>query len=173
MQVKKQQLESDMEQGTGSKLEKEYVKAAYCHPAYLTYIQSCCGCSVSRVRLFVTPWTAARWLPCPSPFPRLWSSPCPLSQWCHPIISSSVIPFSSCLQSFLASGTFLMSRLFASGGQSIGTSASASVLLMNIQGWLPLGLTGLISLQSKGPSRVFSNTTAQKHQFFRDRKSVV
>ena len=89
-----------------------------------------------------------------------------LSPWCHPIISSSVVPFSSCLQSFLASGSFLMSQLFALGGQSIGASASASVLPMNIQDWIPLGLTGLISLHSKGLSRVFSNTTVPKHQFF-------
>ena len=85
---------------------------------------------------------------------------------CHPTISSSVIPFSSCFQSFPASGSFPMSRLFASGGRSIGASAAASVLPMNIQGWFPLGLTGLISFRSKGLSRVFSNTTVQKHQFF-------
>jgi len=104
--------------------------------------------------------------PCPSPTPRVHSNSCPLSWWCHPTISSSVIPFSSCLQSFLASGSFQMSQLFASGGQSIGVSASPSVLPMNIQNWFPLGLTGWISLQSKGLSRVFSNTTVQKHQFF-------
>ena len=91
-------------------------------------------------------------------------SACPLSQWCHPTISSSVVPFSSCLQSFPASGSFLMSQSFASGDQSI--RASVSVLPMNIQDWIPLGWTGLISLQSKGLSRVFSNTTVQKHQFF-------
>ena len=90
----------------------------------------------------------------------------PLSRWCHPTISSSVVPFSFRLQSFPESGSFPMRWLFTSGGQSIGASASASVLPMNIQGWFPLGLTGLISLQSKGLSRVFSNTTAQKHQFF-------
>ena len=89
-----------------------------------------------------------------------------MSRWCHPAISSSVAPFSSCLQSFPASGSFLMSRLFASGGQSIGALASASALLMNIQDWFPLGLTSLISLQSKGLSRVFSNTTIHKHKFF-------
>ena len=103
---------------------------------------------------------------CPSPTPRTYSVSCPLSQWCHPTISSSVIPFSSCLQSFPASASFLMSQFFASGGQSIGASAIASVLPMNIQGWFPLGWTDLISLQSKGLSRVFSNTTVQKHQFF-------
>ena len=103
--------------------------------------------------------------PCPSPTPRVYLNLCPLSQWCHPTISSSVIPFSSCPQSFPASGSFPMSHLFTSGGQSTGVSASASVLPMNIQNWFPLGLTGLISLQSKGLSRrVFSNTTVQKHQ---------
>ena len=93
-------------------------------------------------------------LPCPSPFPRACSNSCPLSQWCQPTISSSVIPFSSCLQSFPTSGSFLMCWLLASGGQSIGASASESVLPVNIQDWSPLGLTGLISLQSKGFSRV-------------------
>ena len=103
-------------------------------------------------------------LPCPSPTPRVYSNSCPSSQWCYLTISSSIIPFSSCLQSFPASKSFLMSQLFASGGHSIG--ASVSVLPMNIQGWLPLGLTGLISLQFKACSRVFSNTTVQKYQFF-------
>ena len=101
--------------------------------------------------------------PCPSPSPRARSNSHSLSQWCHPTISSSVIPF-SCLQSFPASGSFLMSQLLVSGGQSI--AASASVLPMNIQDWFPLRWTGLTSLQSKGFSRVFSNTTVQKHQFF-------
>ena len=96
-------------------------------------------------------------LPSPSPTPGNCSNSCPLSWWCHPTISSSVVPFSSCLQSFPASGSFARSQFFASGGQSIGVSASASVLPMNIQDWFPLGLTGLISLQSKGLSRVFSN----------------
>ena len=100
------------------------------------------------------------------------SNPCPSSRWCHRTISSSVIPFSSVLQSFPASGSFLMSQFFALGGQSIGVSASASVLPMNIQSWFPLGLTGLISLQSKGLSRVFSNTTVQKHQFFATQLSL-
>ena len=104
--------------------------------------------------------------PCPSPTPRVYPNPCPLSRWCHPTILSSVVPFSSCPQSFPASGSFPMSQLFASGGQSIGVSASTSVLPMNTQGWSPLGWTGLISLQSKGCSRVFSNTTVQKHQLF-------
>ena len=104
--------------------------------------------------------------PCPSPTPRVYPNSCPLSRWCHPTISSSVIPFSSCPQSSPASGSFQMGQLFASGGQSIGVSASTSVLPMNIQDWFPLGWTGWISLQSKGLSRGFSNTTVQKHQFF-------
>ena len=105
-------------------------------------------------------------LPCPSPTPRAYSNSYPLSQWCHPTISSSVVPFSSCLQSFPASGSFPVSQFFASAGQSIGASASGSALPMNIQDWFLLWLTGWISLQSKGLSRVFSNTTVQKHQFF-------
>ena len=104
--------------------------------------------------------------PCPSPTPRVYSNSCPLSWWCHPTISCSVVPFSYCPQSFPASGSFQMSQFFASGGQSIGASALASVLPMNIQDWFPLGWTGWISLLSKGLSRVFSNTTVQKHQFF-------
>ena len=104
--------------------------------------------------------------PCPSPTPGAYSNSCPLSQWCHPTISSSVVPFSSCLQSFPASRSFPMSQFFPSGGQSIGVSASASVLPMNIQDWFPLGWTGWASLLTKGLSRVFSNTTVQKHQFF-------
>ena len=103
-------------------------------------------------------------LPCPSSSSRACSNSCPLSWWCHPTISSSVVPFSSRLQSFPASGTFPMSWLFSSGDQSVG--ASASVLPMNIQDWFPLGLTGLVSWQSKGLSRVFSNTTVQKNRFF-------
>ena len=104
--------------------------------------------------------------PCPSPTPGVHSNSCPLSRWCHRAISPSVVPFSSCPQSLPASGSFPMSQLFASGGQTIGVSASASVLPMNTQEWSPLGWTGWISLQSKGLSRVFSNTTVQKHQFF-------
>ena len=104
--------------------------------------------------------------PCPSPTPRVHSNSCPLSQWCHPAISSSVIPFSSCPQSLPASGSFPLSQLFSWGGQSIGVSASASVLPMNTQDWSPSEWTGWVSLQSKGLSRVFSNTTVQKHQFF-------
>ena len=104
--------------------------------------------------------------PCPSTTPRVQPNPCPLSWWCHPTISSLVVPFSSCPQSFPAPGSFPMSQLFSSGGQSIRVSASASVLPMNTQDRSPLGWTGWISLQSKGLSRVFSNTTVQKHQFF-------
>ena len=104
-------------------------------------------------------------LPCPSPTPGACSNLCPSSWWCHPTISSSVVPFSSRLQSFPASGSFPVRQLFASGGQSIGVSASTSVLPMNTQNWSPLGWTGWISLKSKGLSRVF-NTTVQKHQFF-------
>ena len=104
--------------------------------------------------------------PCPSSAPGVHPNSCPLSRWCHPTISPSVVSFSSCLQSFQASGSFPMSQLFAWGGQSTGVSASASVLPMNTQDWFPLGWTGWISLQSKGLSRVFSSTTVQKHQFF-------
>ena len=104
--------------------------------------------------------------PCPSLTPRIYSNSSSLSQWCHRTISSFVIPFSSCLQSYPASGSFQMIQLFASGGQSIGVSASTSVLPINTQDWSPLVWTGWISLQSKGLSRVFSNTTVQKHQFF-------
>ena len=118
------------------------------------------SCSVMSDYLWPHGLQHAR-LPCPSPSPRACSNSCPLSQWFPPTISSSVMPFSSCLQSFPLSGSFLMSWFFAFGSQSIGASASASVLLMNIQGWFPLGLTGLISVQSKGLSRVFFNTTVQ------------
>ena len=103
---------------------------------------------------------------CPSPSPGACPNSCPLIWWCYPTISSSITPFSFCLQSFPASRSFLMSQFFASGGQSIGASASVSVLPMNTQDWSHLGWTGWISLQSKGLSRVFSNTTLQKHQFF-------
>ena len=104
--------------------------------------------------------------PCPSSTPRVHSNSCPSTRWCHPAISSSVVPFSSCPQSLSASESFPMSQLFAWGGQSTGVSALASVLAMNTQDWSPLGWTGWISLQSNGLSRVFSNTTVQKHQFF-------
>ena len=105
-------------------------------------------------------------LPCPSPNPGACSNSCLFSQWCHPTISSSVVPLSSCLQSFPASGSFQMSQFFTSGGQNIGASASTSVLPMNIQAWFPLGWTDLMSLRSKGLLRIISNTTVQKHQFF-------
>ena len=104
--------------------------------------------------------------PCPSPTARVYPNSCPLSRWCHPTVSSSVVPFFSCPQSFPASGSFQMRWFFTSGGQSIGVSASTSVLPVNTQDWSPLGWTGWIFLQSKGLSRVFSNTTVQKHQFF-------
>ena len=117
----------------------------------------------SCVQLFATPRTATLQA---SPSPRACSNSCPLSRWCHPTISCSLVPFSSCLQSFPASESFLMSQLFTSSSQSIGASASGPVLPMNIQDWFPLGLTHLISLQSKGLSRIFSNTTVQKHQLF-------
>ena len=104
--------------------------------------------------------------PCPSLTPRVHQNLCPSSQWCHPTISSSVVPFSFCSQSFPASGSFQMSQLFTSGGQSIGVSASTSVLPMNTQDWSPLGWTGWISLQSKGLSKVFSSNTVQTHRFF-------
>ena len=125
--------------------------------------------SLSHVGLFVTPWTHAR-LPCPSLCPGICSNLRPVSRWCHPTISSSVVPFSSCPQSSPASGSFPVSQLFASGGQSI--RALASVLPMNIQGWFPLGLTGLISLLSKGPLRVFCSTTIRKHQYFSTQLSL-
>ena len=120
---------------------------------------------LSQVRLFATPWIAARQASL-SINPRVQPNPCPLSRQSHQAISSSVIPFSSCPQSLPASGSFPMIQLFAWGGQSIGVSASASVLPMNTQDWSPLGWTGWISLQYKGLSRIFSNTTVQKHQFF-------
>ena len=116
---------------------------------------------LSRVQLFATPWTAACQASLSSSTPGVYSNSCPLSWWYHPTISSSVVPFSSCLQSCPASGSFQMSQFFTSSGQSTGVSASASVLPMNIQDWFPLGWTGWISLQSKGPSRVFSNTTSK------------
>ena len=122
--------------------------------------------SLSRVRLFATNGPQYTRPLCPSATPRVYSNSCPSSQWCRPTISSSVIPFFSHLQSFEASGSFQMSQLFASGSQSIGDSASTSVLPMNIQDWSPLGWTGWISLQSKGLSGVFPNTMVQKHQFF-------
>ena len=125
---------------------------------------------LSSVWLFATPWTVAHQaflsITNSRSLPKIMSLVMPLSRWCHPTISSSVVPFSSCRQSFPASGSFQMSQLFASGGQSTGVSASISILPINIQDWSPLGWTGWISFQSKGLSRVLSNTTVQKHQFF-------
>ena len=120
---------------------------------------------LSHVWLFGTSWTAARQASLSPPTPRVYSNSCPLSRWCHPTISSSVIPFSSFLQAFPVSGSFPISQFFASSGQSIGASASVSALPMNIHGWFPLGWTGGISLLSKGLSGVFSSTTVWKHQF--------
>ena len=140
-------------------------KKKICNYFQHTPLSICCSVDKSCPPLQPHEMQHAR-LPCPSLSPRVCSNSCPLSQWHHPTISSSVTSFSSsCLQSFPASGSFPMNGLFTSG-QSTGASASASVLPMNIQGWFLLGLTGLISLQSKGFSRVFSNTTVQKHQFF-------
>ena len=137
----------------------------------MSHIPICCCCSVAQsCRLFATPSTAR--LPCPSPSPGVCSNSCSLSQWFYPIISSSAAHFSSCPQCFPESGSFPMSWLFASGGQRIGGSGSASVLPMNIQGWFPLGLTGLISLLSRGLSSVFSSTTVIKHQFFSTQSSL-
>ena len=126
---------------------------------------------LSHGRLFATPWTEARQASLSTMNSVACSKSCPLTWWCHPTILSSVVPF-SCLPSFPASGSFLRSQFFASGGQSIGTLASASVLPMNIQDWFPLGWTGWISLQSKGLWRVLSNTTVQKHHFFASQLSL-
>ena len=125
---------------------------------------------LSHVRLFATPWNATHQPSLSSPTPEACSKSCPWSPWCHR--TSSVVPFSSHLQSIPESGTFPVSQFFASGGQSIGVSTSASVLPMNIQDWFPLGWTGWISLQSKVLSGVFSNTTIQKHQFFSTQLSL-
>ena len=133
---------------------------------------NCCSVTQSSLNCLRPHGQQHTRLPCPSPSPRPCSNSCPLSWWCHSTISSSVVSSSSHLQSFPASGSFLMSQLFASHGWSIGVSASASVLPMNIQDWFRLGLTGLIFLQSKGLWRVFSNTTAQKHQFFSAQPSI-
>ena len=155
MQIKKQQVRIGQEQWTGSKLKKEYAKAVHCHPAYLTYMQSSVQFSCSVVSNSL-PSHGLQYTrpPCPSPTPRACSNSCPSCWWCHPTTSFSVVPFSH-LQSFPASGSFPMSPFFTSGGQSVGASASASVLPMNIQDWF----SGLISLQSMGLSGVFSNTT--------------
>ena len=136
-------------------------------PFYSTFaVQFSSVQSLSRVQLFVNPWITARQVSCPSPTPRVYPNSCASSQWCHPAISSSVVPFSSCPRYLPASESFPVSQHFTWGGQSIGVSALASVLPMNTQDWSPLEWAGWISLQSKGLSRVFSNTTVQKHQFF-------
>ena len=137
--------------------------------SYCIFYSSCTFSSVqslSHVWLFAIPGTAAHQASLSITNSQSPPNPCPLSRWCHPTISSSVVPLSSCPQSFPASGSFQMCQLFTSGGQSIGVSASTSILSMNIQDCSPLGWTGWTSLQSKGLSRVFSNTTIQKHQFF-------
>ena len=156
MQVKKQTTTEWLKTGNG--VQQECILSP-CLLNLLSSVQS-----LSRVQLFATPWTTA----CQAALSiinfRSWPNSCALSRWCHPTISSSVVPFSSCPQSFPASGSFQMSQLFASGGQSIGVLASTSVLPMNTQDWSPLRWTGWISLQSKGLPRVFSNTTVQKHQ---------
>ena len=133
------------------------------------YVMFCCSDQFSHSVVSDSLWPHepqhAR-LPSPSPTPGVYPNSCPLSRWCHPTISSSVISFSSCPRSFPASGSFPVSQFFASGGQSIGVSASTSVLPTNTQDWFPLGWTGWISMESKGLSKVFFNTTVQKHQFF-------
>ena len=141
---------------------------------HCSVVSNCFNCGYSSVQFSRSVMPDSLWphglhhvrLPCPSANPTVYSNSCPLNRWCHPTISSSVVPFSSHLPSFPASGSFQMSQFFTSGGQSIRASASASVLPMNIQDWFPLGLTSWIFLQSKGLARVFSNTTLQKHQFF-------
>ena len=133
----------------------------------------CCYCSVSQsCPTLGSHGLQHTKLPCPSPSLGICSNSCPLGWWCHPTISSSVVHFSSHLQSFPASGSLPKSQFFTLGGQSIGASASASVLPMNIHGWFPLGLTGLISLQSRGLLRVFSNIVVQTHHFFSAQPSV-
>ena len=144
---------------------KEYKQTIYKQPHIWKDASVKFSCSVMSDSFWPQGLQHTR-LPCPSPTPGAYSNSCLSNQWCHPTISSSVVRFSSRLQSFSASGSFQMNQLLASGGQSIGVSASTSVLPMNIQDWYPLGWTGWISLQSKGLSRVFSNTTVQKHQFF-------
>ena len=140
------------------KTSKEKIMRQTCHCARFVIVRSLKSCLTLWPR-----WLQLTRLPCPSLFPGVCSYSCPLSWWCHPTLSSSIIPFSSYLKSFPASESFPMSQLFSSGGQSIEASVSATVLPVNIQGWFPLGLTGLISLQSKGLSRAFSSTIVQKH----------
>ena len=157
-----------------------YSNSGLFYPIYTRILQEKNPFPISSVQFSCSVVSGSLWpywlqharLPCPSPTPGACSNSCPLSWWCHPTLSSSVIPFSSSLQSFPTSGSFPRSQFFASGGQSIGASALASVLPVNIQGGFPLGLTDLISLQSKGLSRVFSNTTVQKQQFFATQLSL-
>ena len=132
----------------------------------MTWFYICCCFSVTKLCLTPILGLQHARLPCLLLSPRVCSNSCPLNQWCHPTISSSVAPFSSWPSSFLGSGSFPVSQLFTSGNQSVGASTTASILPMNLQGWFPLGLTGLISLQSKELSRVFSSTTIQKHRLF-------
>ena len=151
-------------------LEINYIASLFCA---LTSLENS-WCLISSVQFSRSVVSDSLWPPepqhdrppCPSPTPGVHPNTCPSSRWCHPTITSSVVPFASCPQCFPASGSFLISQLFISSGQSIGVSASASVLPMNTQDWSPLGWTGWISLQSKGLSRVFSNTAVQKCQFF-------
>ena len=177
-------LRSNFTQGKdGVGVESPGFRYRFCHGNFMNslYFQGqvmwliftfCCYCSVTQSCVTLPPPGLQHTrLPCPSPSPGACSNSCPLSQWCHPTILFSVIPFSSCLQPFPASESFPTSRLFASGGQSIGASASASVLPMNIQGWFPLGLTSLICLQSERLSRVFlkhcsSKTSILQHSAF-------
>ena len=147
------------------KLKVQSIILARLKPKQTHFTLNCC-CSVAESDSLPPHGLQHARLPCPSPSPGVSSDSFLLSRWCRPTISSSVTSFSSCPHSFPASGSFQMSQPFTSGGQSTGVSAWASVLPMNIQDWFPLGLTGCISLQSKGLSRVFSNTTVQKHQFF-------
>ena len=147
-------------------LHPKFKQCAGCKPVLGQFLPHSRSCSVAKSNSLWPHGLQHTSLPCPSPSPEIGLNSCALSQWCHRTISSSVVPFTSRLQSFPASGSFPMSQFFASGGQSIGVSASASVLPMNIQDCFPLGRTSLISLQSKGLSRVFSSTTVWKHQFF-------
>ena len=164
--LRKNKNPAHQKQNQRKRKEKEERNLTLCS---ITSVQF--SCSVMFNSLWTHEWQYAR-PPCPSPTPRVHTYSRPLSWWCHPTISSSVIPFSSCPQSLPASGSFPMSQLFTWGGQSIGVSASASVLPMNIQDLFPLGWTGLVSLKSKELSRVFSNTTVQKHQFFDSHPSL-
>ena len=148
-----------MKDTTNKNRENLYIEHSKTDVKTISWVQL-----LSNVQLFATPWTAARQVSLSITNSWACLNSCQSNWWCHPIISSTVLPFSSCPQSFPASGSFPMSQFCASGSQHIGASASASVLL--IQDWIPLGLTGLVSLQSKRLSRVFCNTTVQKHQFF-------